>query len=308
MISLPPLLALLAVTFGAPLATSPASGSGAASPGSDWELSGAAALSPAVVPANAGIQSDEQDVPNRPAHSEGGAGPLQRDRIKHSGRYPGFPRSRGRRRVGFETEGETIMGRPTSDIAEAATAALSDIWPDAEVRVVRLSPSAETAAPPLRVQFRDVEPRGRVSATVLTETASGWEEAGWAFLEVAVYDTVAVLAEDAGRGEAVSVTAERVDVTDLRDPLPPNDLSGWTARRSLRAGTPLTERLVEPPAAVESRAPVRVRYRRGGVRVTLDCVSRERGAVGETVRASCDGTTYRVLLTAPGQGDWSGTL
>ena len=129
-------------------------------------------------------------------------------------------------------------------MAEAASVALADVWPDAQVRVVRLSPSAQAAAPPLRVRFQDPAPRGRASATVLAETASGWAEAGWAYLDVAVYDTVAVLAEDAGRGQAVSVTAERVDVTDLRDPLPPGGLAGWTARRRLRAGTPLTARLV----------------------------------------------------------------
>ena len=210
-------------------------------------------------------------------------------------------------------EGDRVRGplptlRDAPDVAEAAAVALAAVWPDARVRVVRLSPSARAAAPPLRVRFQDPAPRGRVSATVLAETASGWQEAGWAYLDVAVYDTVAVLAADAGRGDAVTVTAERVDVTALRNALPPGGLAGWTARRGLRAGTPLTSRLVEPPAAVESRAPVRVLYRRGAVRVTLDCVSRERGAVGETVRASCDGATYRVLLTAPGEGAWSGTL
>ncbi len=290
-----PLLAQLAVGFGgpaelAPVELEPADPFGDASHGC---VSGQPATSPLPGETALATASARDKV-------RGSVAALEGSETHRSSPLPLSPQ-------GVERGSSSVVqGNP--DVAEAATAALASVWPDARVRVVRLSPSARAAAPPLRVQFQEPAPKGRVSATVLAETASGWAEAGWAYLDVAVYDTVAVLAADAGRGEAVSVTAERVDVTALRDPLPPNGLAGWTARRSLRAGTPLTARLVEPPAAVESRAPVRVRYRRGAVRVTLDCVSRERGAVGETVRATCDGATHRVLLTAPGQGDWSGTL
>ena len=214
-----------------------------------------------------------------------------------------------------------LLGAPTAtasaptasaapaDVVAAAQTALDGVWPDAEVRVVRLSDAAAQAAPPLRVRFQDDAPRGRVSAEVMTATASGWAPAGWAFLEVAVYDSAAVLTADVARGAPVAVRAARVDVTRLDTPLRP-PLDGWTARRSLTAGTPLTARLAEPPVAVQARGPLRVRYARGAVRVALDCTSRERGAVGETVRAVCSDTrsTYRVRLTAPGEGDWAGTL
>ena len=201
---------------------------------------------------------------------------------------------------------------PPADVAAAARAALADVWPDAEVRVVRLSGGAGQAAPPLRVEFRDGAPRGRVSAEVLTRTASGWAPAGWAFLDVAVYDSAAVVTAEVARGAALdgSLRLERVDATRLDAPLTPRQLAGWTARRSLAAGTVVTSHLAEPPAAVRRRGALRVRYARGNVRVALDCTARERGAVGETVRAACPGTraVYRVLLTAPGEGDWTGTL
>jgi hypothetical protein len=53
-----------------------------------------------------------------------------------------------------------------------------------------------------------------------------------------------------------------------------------------------------------------VAYARGAVRVGLDCQARERGAVGEEVRAVCSGlpSTLRVRLTAPGEGVWTATL
>lgn len=202
-----------------------------------------------------------------------------------------------------------------ADVIAAAEAVVAEVWPDAEVRVVRLSSGAEAAAAPLRVRFDDDAPRGRVSAEVETLTDGGWTPAGWAYLDIAVFETAPVLMRDVSRGEPVAdaVRLDRVETTRLSAPLLPPDIlrqPGWTATRSLRAGTVLTTRLAEAPAAVEARDPIRVRYTRGVVRVALDCVARERGAVGETVRVACSDprATYRVLLTAPGEGDWTATL
>jgi len=201
-----------------------------------------------------------------------------------------------------------------ADVVAAAEAALDGVWADAEVRVVRLSGGAADAAPPLRVRFSEAAPRGRVSAEVETQTADGWESAGWAFLEVAVFEPAPVLTADVSRGEAVAdaVRIERVETTALRDVLSADalDATDWTAARSLRAGTVLTTRLVEAPAAAERGDALRVRYERGAVTVTLACEARERGSVGETVRARCaaTGATAHVRLTAPGAGDWAGSL
>jgi flagella basal body P-ring formation protein FlgA len=201
-----------------------------------------------------------------------------------------------------------------ADVVAAAEAAVAGIWPDAEVRVVRLSGGAETAPPPLRVRFRDEAPRGRVSAEVEAQAPDGtWAPAGWAYLDVAVFETAPVLTADVDRGApvAAAVRLHRVETTRLRDVLPADALgAGWTATRSLRAGTVLTDRHVEAPAAAETGDALRVRYARGAVTVVLACEARERGAVGEAVRAVCadTGATYRVLLTAPGEGDWAATL
>ncbi|WP_420456813.1 flagellar basal body P-ring formation chaperone FlgA [Rubrivirga sp.] len=197
-----------------------------------------------------------------------------------------------------------------ADVVAAAQAVADSVWADAEVRVIRLSGGAETAPPPLRVRFREANPP-RVSAEVETLSDGEWTSAGWAFLEVAVFDTVAVLTRDVARGEPVADALRwaRADVTRLPDALGAAFADG-TATRSLRAGTVLTSRHVEAPAAVESGEPVRIRYARGAVVVVLDCQARERGAVGDVVRATCSGTraSYRVRLTAPGEGDWAATL
>ncbi len=199
------------------------------------------------------------------------------------------------------------------DVAAAAQAAADAVWADSEVRVVRLSGGAEAARPPLRVRFRETDPP-RVSAEVEAFSDGAWTPAGWAFLEVAVFDTVAVLTRDVARGESVAdaIRWDRADVARLRAPLSTHDVrsSDWTTTRTLRAGTVVTARVVETPAAVEAGDPVRMRYARGVVSVVLDCQARERGAVGETVRATCSDTraSYRVRLTAPGWGDWTATL
>ncbi len=206
-------------------------------------------------------------------------------------------------------------GRATeADVAAAARAAVADVWADAEVRVVRLSGDAATARPPLRVRFREAAPRGRASAEVEAYSDGAWVPAGWAFVEVAVFDTAAVLIRDVARGEplADAVRLDRVDVTRLRGALSPAALwkTAWTATRTLRAGAVLTDRVVAAPVASASGEPVRVRYLRGGVTVVLDCQARESGAVGEAIRVVCSDTraTYRVSLTAPGEGDWTATL
>ena len=195
-----------------------------------------------------------------------------------------------------------------ADVQAAAEAAVAAVWPDAEVRVVRLSAGARDAAPPLRVRFEDDKPRGRVSAQVEALGPDGtWARAGWVYLDVTVFAPAAVLTRDVDRGEPLgdAVRLERADVTDAA---PLAGGAGWTAARSLPAGTVLTERLVVAPPAAERGDPVRLRYRRGGVAASLACTARERGAVGEAVRVVCDRATYRALLTAPGQGDWTATL
>ena len=197
-------------------------------------------------------------------------------------------------------------------MAAAAEQAIADIWPDAEVRVVRLSAEAEAARPPLRVRFLDEAPRGRTSAEVETRAGDAWASAGWAYLDVVVYDTALVLTRDVARGDALAGVVQRQRVErPSQPPLSPDTrLEGWSAARSLRAGTVLTARLADAPSAVESRAPLRVRYTRGALSVTLSCEARERGAIGDTIRATCSDprATYHVRLTAPGEGRWMRTL
>ena len=121
-----------------------------------------------------------------------------------------------------------------------------------------------------------------------------------------------MLTRDVDRGDALAEAVSRQRVEIPSDPLlsPDHPLEGWSAARSLRAGTVLTARLADAPSAVEPRAPLRVRYTRGALSVTLSCEARERGAIGDVIRASCPNprATYHVRLTAPGEGVWTRTL
>ncbi len=204
-------------------------------------------------------------------------------------------------------------------IEAAAEAALADAWPGAaphaSVRVVRLSGGAERVRPPVRVRFLDAGvPRGRASAEVEAADGGGWARAGWALLDVAHTATAAVLVRPLARGEAVTPDAYRLDTVETthlaEPPLAPDALDGWAAGRALAAGTVLTARALARPVAVDTGQPVRVRYRRGAVRIAFEAVARERGAVGETVRVYDSATrrTHRVRLTAPGEGAWLSTL
>ena len=229
----------------------------------------------------------------------------------------GFPVGAGNDGVGREA----IAAAPTAEVEQAAAEALAEAWPRpearAEVRVVRLSGGAESAAPPVRVRFLGAEaPRGQASAEVETQATDGtWARAGWALLHVAWFETAAVLTRDVPRGEAIGDAwrLEEIETTTLTSPLLAPDALGaaaWTAARTLRAGTPLTTRDAAAPVAADRGEPVRVTYARGPIRIELAAEARERGSVGDIVRVYCSDTraTLRVRLTAPGQGEWVSTL
>ena len=205
-----------------------------------------------------------------------------------------------------------------ADVVAAAEAALAEAWPalaeHAEVRVVRLSPAVEAAEVPIRVRFLSGPPRGRTSAAVEVQTGpEAWERVGWAFLEVAHFGEVAVLTRDVARGEplAGAVRIERREATGLRNAVAPEAVDeGWTAARTLRAGTVLTAHLANAPAAVERGDRVAVTYARDAVHITLVGEARQRGALGDEVRVHVDEirSTFRVRLTGPGTGEWVATL
>ena len=199
-----------------------------------------------------------------------------------------------------------------SEIEVAARAALEDTWYDSEVEVVRMSRRAAQASP-VRVRFRDAEPRGRVSAEVETPVDGVWQSVGWVYLEVSVFDTVWVTSRALEAGDLVegSVELARAEVTGLYDhPIDLDAFEGWVATADLEAGTVITEQDIRPPVAVADGEPVRVRYGRGAVAVEMTCQARESGSVGEVVRVACSDpyALYRVRLTAPGVGTWTVTL
>ena len=212
---------------------------------------------------------------------------------------------------------------PSAGSAEARVRAatadlLEERFPEAahrlDPRVLRLSPSAP-ASGDLRVTLPpdDGLPSGHTRVELATEAGP----AGWALLYVAQFDSVLVARRDLARGDTLTDAAVEVawlETTRFHgDPVHPADVHGDgrpTARRSLRAGEALRASSLAWPVATDTGDRVRVRYHRRGLLLTVDGVAREAGAVGDAIRVHCRSTsaTYRVRLTAPGEGDWLATL
>ncbi|MDX1532063.1 MAG: flagellar basal body P-ring formation chaperone FlgA [Rhodothermales bacterium] len=203
-------------------------------------------------------------------------------------------------------------------LAARAEAALADRFPTEahrlRVRLVRTGGDVP-GADRLLFPADGALPRGHAQVDVLD--ASG-QEAGWALLYVAHYDSVVVARRRLGRGEPVGpadLAVAWTETTRFRgEPLRAADLRALGpdlfADRPLVADRPLRRGDLRPPFAADTGDPVRMRYRRGPLRLELPCTAREPGYAGEAVRLHCPDTraTYRARLTAPGRADWLESL
>ena len=209
-------------------------------------------------------------------------------------------------------------GSPEARVQAAAEALLAERFPEAAPRlaprVLRLSADVPAGgAVRLALAGTDGVPRGHTRADIVTDAG----RAGWALLYVAHFDSVAVARRGIARGDTLgpdAVEAAWVETTRFHgEPVAPAALRGGaapTARRSVRAGEALRRSALRWPAALDTGDAVRVRYRRGGLVLTVEATARERGAVGDAVRvhARATGTTYRVRVTGAGRADWIETL
>ncbi|MDT7856065.1 flagellar basal body P-ring formation chaperone FlgA [Rubrivirga sp. S365] len=214
--------------------------------------------------------------------------------------------------------GASAQAAPEARVQAAAEALLAERFPEAAPRlaprVLRLAADVPPGAP-VRLALAEARgvPRGHTRADVVTDAG----RAGWALLYVAHFDSVAVARRALSRGDTLgsgAVEAAWIETTRFHgDPVAPAALRGGaapTARRTVRAGEALRQSVLAWPTAVGTGDAVRVRYRRGGLLLTVDATARETGAVGEAVRvySRSTGATYRVRVTAPGRADWIETL
>ena len=199
---------------------------------------------------------------------------------------------------------------------EAIAARMPALTDRVEVSVTRIS--AQPQGPgSLQVTLpeRPAVPRGRMQVTL----SVGPDAVGSAMIDVAHFDSVAVLAQPISSGDPVSpqdLIFIWMDVTRFSgDPLSARamrEMAGTDliAHRSLRTDRPLRTSDLGPRPAADTGDPVRMSYRRGAFVLELACRARDRGQIGDIIRLYADesDTVYRARLTAPGKAEWIETL
>lgn len=212
--------------------------------------------------------------------------------------------------------------RATARIRQTAEEALARRYPDAarrlEVRVKRLRGEAGSLADP-QLAFSPSAglPKGHTQVPV--RTPSG-QQAGWALLYVAHYDSVMVTNRTLRADETVPDGALRATWTETTrfrgDPLRASAFRTMrrqgpvVATRRLSEGRTLRQRDLRPPYAAETGETVTMHYRRNGFAMRLDCKAREPGRPGEIIRlySSTTQSTYRARLDEQGRATWIETL
>ena len=212
-------------------------------------------------------------------------------------------------------------------IAEAATTLLTDrfsVTPrQVKVEVTRLAGEAASIDREVQVDTSSPlrnRPRGRMQVNVQERTGTSWADRGWALLDVAYYDSVAVIETTVGSDDAVDtddLALTWMETTRFHGtPLRADDLrelkeqDSLYATRRLTEGSTLRSGDLRSSYAAETGSTVVMHYERGAVNLELRCTARQSGFVGDTVRLYSPDTqtTYRARLTGPRTAEWIETL
>lgn len=225
------------------------------------------------------------------------------------------------------------IGAPADSLSEASASVqqhaqtiLADRFPGEsnrlDVRVLRMSNDVEATAS-ARVEFPVLNrvPRGRTQVRVQTHTGNNqWQDAGWAQVYVAHYDSVMMTRRTLSGDEEITaddVYVAWMETTRFRgEPLRASDFEAFRAdhplfaTRRLSDGRALRESDVRPPHAATTGSRVEMRYIRRGVLLRVRCKAREPGFIGDVIRLYAPDTdvTYRARLTGPGTAEWIETL
>ncbi len=215
---------------------------------------------------------------------------------------------------------------PDARIEDAALRTLAERFPDAaprlEVRHIRSGKVPETAEALRVVLPADGGiPRGHTQVNVeARREAGGWQEAGWALLYVAHFDSVAIPTRTVRKDETVAEADLQfawLETTRFSgDPLTP---AAWKtvaaagtvyAHRHLSEGRAVHASDVRPAYAADTGDPLTMTYRRNGFTLVMTGHARAPGFAGDIIRffAPATKTMYKVRLTAPGQAEWLETL
>lgn len=212
----------------------------------------------------------------------------------------------------------------SEDVREAAERFMAERFPEMssrlQVRVERIGSRVESASS-IRIRLTNSEsiPKGRASVRLLARNGDSWEDAGWALLYVAHFDSVAIAQSSVSKGTALSdgdISFAWMETTTFRgQPLSPDEYRSLVqqdlyAARAIRAGGAVRVDDIRPPYAVETGQSLTMTYRKNGIELKMTCQAREPGLKGDVIRVySPDSkSTYKVELTGPGAAQWISTL
>jgi len=210
------------------------------------------------------------------------------------------------------------------EVRSAVESLFKERFPEAsnglDVRIVRMGLTIESASS-LRVRLNHSEsiPKGHTQVRLMAQNDNAWDDAGWALLYVAHFDSVAIARRDVARGDAVErddIAFAWMETTTFRgQPLRPGDLRALNAddifaHRPLRSDHAVRLTDLRPSYVADTGQDVTVTYRRNGVELKMACQARESGFLGDVIRAYSPDTktTYKVVLTGPGTATWKSTL
>ncbi len=213
-------------------------------------------------------------------------------------------------------------------VQEAAAQAVAEAFPEVahrlKVEVGRISSQlrgGNTGTLQVDISGSNGIPRGRLQAPVRQRTEDGaWQDAGWALLRIAHYDSVMVPTETLRNDSEVTsnqLTSVWMETTRFSgEPLHPADWEALStqgptyATRHLREGRALRRGDVRPPHTVERGDSINMMYERPLFQLTLRGKARQTGFAGDDIRVYVPdtGTTYRARITGPGAATWLETL
>lgn len=197
----------------------------------------------------------------------------------------------------------------------AAMSALQQQWQDSDGRVdialANLDPRLQIPAcsTPLLAEVRSHNPNGgRVTVRVTCQGESPWTRHIAATVDI--FQQVVVASTSLSRGTRLALTdlmLEEQNVSQLRGRVYSSTdlLIDMELQRSLTAGTPLTDALIQEPVLIQRGETVVLTATRGSVSIRQTATAMQDGRKGQqiSVRNNSSERTIRAVVTGTGEAD-----
>lgn len=213
---------------------------------------------------------------------------------------------------------ETTLAQSASDreaLEHAAREALQHQWQHhdgrIDIQIANLDPRLQIPSCPasLQADVRSQNPNGgRVTVRITCPGETPWTRHVAATVDI--YREVIVASSVLSRGtrlSAADLNREERNISQLRGRVytTGEDLLGMELQRSLAAGTPLTDALVQQPVLVKRGETVVLTATRGNVSIRQTATAMQDGRKGQqiSVKNNSSERTIRAIVTGTGEAD-----